>query len=178
MASLPKVFTKGQLVNSKSFGFIISLAIVINAIVIGLETDFACVGSTCKHPDDFIVWIVLENLFLGIFFVEVVLKMYALSMKGYWSDPWNRFDFLLVAISMVDMLAGVVIGSKTGIKIIQVLRVLRVFRLVRLVKLLRQFKELYLLVNGMVEAAKTLVWLRLRCCMKTGFGVYFTVHLA
>ena len=48
--------------------------------------------------------------------------------------------------------------------------------LVRLVKLLRQFKELYLLVNGMLEQAKTLVWVQvLLLIILYVAGIIFTI---
>ena len=42
---------------------------------------------------------------------------------------------------------------------LSILRLVRLCRLVRLVRFLKQFKELYLLINGFIEAIKVLTWI-------------------
>lgn len=75
---------------------------------------------------------VLTNLnfaFVALFVSEVVLKVMGLTWQGYWRQGWNRFDFVMSLISLVD--ASVVNLNFSFV---------RVFRLVRLVKLVRTFK--------------------------------------
>jgi nitrogen fixation protein FixH len=49
--------------------------------------------------------------------------------------------------------------TNIDIKMMSVLRIVRLMRLVRLLRLLRIFKELWLLVNGFIEALRVLTWI-------------------
>ncbi len=145
---------------SIAFALFINVCIVVNAVVIGLETDYACKKSSpaCK-PSDTLVWMMAEYFFLHVFVVEAVLKILHLTWFGYWQDDWNKFDFGLVVFAVTDIwiLAALSNSADGDLKIFSVLRVMRAFRLVRLVKLLRQFKELHLLAVGMYQAGKMLI---------------------
>ena len=44
-------------------------------------------------------------------------------------------------------------------RLISVLRLVRLFRLVRLIRFMKMFRELYLLINGFVDAIKVLTWI-------------------
>lgn len=93
----------------------INLAIVVNAVVIGLETDYSCHSTKNCVQSEFLVWNVFEYLFLIIFLVEMVLKVLAYKWKGYWGDDWNKFDFTLVMLACVDILVmGVIMGGGEG----------------------------------------------------------------
>jgi hypothetical protein len=83
---------------------------------------------------------VLNSAFNLIFMVEAAVKIFAISWGQYWSRGWNRLDFILVALSAVDL---VIISnlntpkmeqsfdSRATVRAIGALRVLRVLRLVR-----------------------------------------------
>ena len=43
---------------------------------------------------------ITELIFLGIYSVEAVIKIYALGMKEYWNNTWNRFDLLVTLIAI------------------------------------------------------------------------------
>jgi hypothetical protein len=36
--------------------------------------------------------------------VELFCKLFALGPRGYWQDLWNRFDFLIVSASLLDIM--------------------------------------------------------------------------
>ncbi len=141
------------------FNLLINIAILVNAIVIGLETEFACSKSSeaCLPSEQF-VWKVFEWFFLTLFLFEAILKNIHLTVRGYFADDWNKFDFFLLTFAIVDVWILAALNTGGNFKPAIALRVLRAFRLVRLVKLMRSFKELYLIVTGMVEAFKTLLW--------------------
>ena len=64
------------------------------------------------------------QVFTGIFFAEVVVKVVAFGAKVFFRNAWCVFDFLVVVISLVDI--GLELTRTTGLG----LRVLRTFRLV------------------------------------------------
>lgn len=56
------------------------------------------------HP----VWVldtlsVFNLIFTAIFTAEVVLKIIAMGTRMYFKDNFNRFDFLIVVISLVEL---------------------------------------------------------------------------
>ncbi|CAK9004250.1 Voltage-dependent L-type calcium channel subunit alpha-1S (FGalpha1S) (Voltage-gated calcium channel subunit alpha Cav1.1) [Durusdinium trenchii] len=132
--------------------------ILLNAVVIGLETDF---------PEKF-AWDVVENIFLAFFSVELVIRMYCLGIQKFFAfhnNPdiaWNCFDFLLVAMGVLSILLHVFAGSTdilarnaTLFRIIRLLRILRVLRIIRIVRFL---KQLYLLAYGFIEGTMAVLW--------------------
>ncbi|MDO4783557.1 MAG: ion transporter [Propionibacteriaceae bacterium] len=96
--------------------------IVVNAITLGLETSPWVMSSygTALH------W--LDTAALVIFVVEIGLKLVAHGWR-FFADPWNLFDFLVVAIALVP-----------GAGPFAVLRSLRVLRVLRLVNRMPQLR--------------------------------------
>ncbi|WP_369622540.1 ion transporter, partial [Pseudoalteromonas distincta] len=66
----------------------------------------------------------LDHLLLAVFAGEIGLRI-AVHRFGYFRDPWNVFDFLVVAIALIPA---------TGpLAILRALRVLRVLRILTMV---------------------------------------------
>lgn len=63
------------------------------------------------------------QFFTATFAIEATLKLCAMSPKFYFQVGWNIFDFIIVALSLVEL----------GLEGVQGLSVLRSFRLVRLI---------------------------------------------
>jgi hypothetical protein len=76
---------------------------------------------TCLH---FIFDLTDENLllqfFTATFAIEATMKLIAMSPKYYFQEGWNIFDFIIVALSLLEL----------GLEGVQGLSVLRSFRLV------------------------------------------------
>jgi voltage-gated sodium channel len=103
-----------QLVNSPRFQNFIMLFIVLNGIVLGLETS----PSVMAHAGD---WLhILDKLFLAIFIVELTLAIIAMG-GSFFKSPWRVFDFFVIAIALLPTLGP--------LSILRAFRVLRVFRL-------------------------------------------------
>ncbi|MEM7041645.1 MAG: ion transporter [Pseudomonadota bacterium] len=102
---------------------LIILLIVINAVVIGLETSptaMATAGPLLKAIDLFA---------LAVFTVEILIKLFVYRF-AFFRDPWNVFDFLIVGVAYLP--AG------TGFSVLRALRILRALRLVSAVPKMRQ----------------------------------------
>ncbi len=101
--------------------FIIAL-IVINAVILGLETDakvMAAIGQPLTLADQII---------LSVFVVEIALKLYAFGWR-FFKNPWNVFDFIVVAIALIP--------ASGPLAVLRALRVLRVLRLLSMMPQLR-----------------------------------------
>merc|ERR1719431_833697 len=100
---------------------------------------------------------VLNQVFTYFFLVECILKLGAFRFKNYFRDPWNAFDFFIVAGSFVDLaMAKINPDSKTG-----AVGFLRLFRVARLVKLLNKDEGIRTLLWTFIKSFQALPWVGL-----------------
>ena len=119
------------LVEHRRFQQFIIWVIVVNAVTLGLET------SSRVARDFGGVLHVADRVMLGIFVVELALRLYAHGPR-FFRDSWSVFDFLVVGISLIPA---------TGpLSVLRALRVLRVLRLVSAVPAMRR------VVDGLLAA--------------------------
>ncbi|ACZ86341.1 ion transporter [Streptosporangium roseum] len=105
------------------FQRVIIAVIVINAATLGLETSATAVeryGTALT---------VVDHLALYIFVLELAAKMYVYR-RGFFRDPWNLFDIMIVTVSLLPT-AG-------GLSVLRALRILRALRLISVVPSLRR----------------------------------------
>ncbi|OYD07350.1 ion transporter [Paludifilum halophilum] len=101
--------------------------ILIHAILLGLETYPTIYQS---HQDFFHV---ADKIILWIFTLEVVLKMIAARpWHRFFHDPWNAFDFFIVASGHIFI----------DVQFVVVLRILRVLRVLRAISILPALRRL------------------------------------
>lgn len=97
--------------------------IVINAIVLGLETVPAVM------QDYGVILLALDSLILGVFVVEILLRLFAHRLD-FFRDPWSLFDFAVVGIALIP--------ASGPLAVLRALRILRVLRLLTLVPSMRR----------------------------------------
>ncbi|ESR22859.1 ion transporter [Lutibaculum baratangense] len=116
---------------SRRWEYFIIGVIVLNAIVLGLETSGAAMAAVGP------LLIGIDRAILGIFVVEIALRIFAFGPR-FFRDPWSLFDFTIVAISLLPA---------TGpLQVLRALRILRVLRLISVVPSLRR------VIGGLVAA--------------------------
>ena len=103
------------LVESSRFQNAILVVIVINAIVIGMETSPALMDS--YGP----LLIALDTIALVIFIVEILMKLFVYRLS-FFKDGWNIFDFVIVAVALLP--------TSGSLSVLRALRILRALRLV------------------------------------------------
>eukprot|EP00397_Hematodinium_sp_SG-2012_P009154 GEMP01009229.1.p1 GENE.GEMP01009229.1~~GEMP01009229.1.p1 ORF type:complete len:1020 (+),score=247.30 GEMP01009229.1:2-3061(+) len=156
------------------FDLFFGLFVVLNGVFIGIDTD----SAPATKNDHELAFRIVESTFIGIFVIELALRGYYLGCYRAAKSWWNRFDALIIAVSLVDVLIFQMVRElQFNSGAITALRVMRLFRLMRLIRLLRLFKELYLLVNGMASASKTLLWTVICLFCAVYVGSIFTVEL-
>jgi len=84
-----------------------------------------------------------------------------------WEVCWNVFDLGLVSIAVFDLLflSLFFAGAAEDLEGFNVLRILRVLRVARVLRLLQFFEELWLLVAGVLDAMRSLVWAWVLICI-------------
>lgn len=105
--------------------------ILVNAVILGLETSPALMaqwGSWLSAAD---------RTILAIFVIEIALRLFVHRL-AYFRDPWNVFDFTVVAIALVP--------ASGPLAVLRALRILRVLRLITLVPSMKR------VVGGLLSA--------------------------
>ena len=124
-----------RIVNASLFERSIIGLILLNAFILGLETDVALVESYGQ-------WFELgHHLILMAFIIEALLKISAVAprFKLYFGDGWNLFDFSVIVLSLLPA---------TG----ELAMIARLARLLRVLRLISTIPELRLIVNTLMRS--------------------------
>ncbi|XP_011786426.1 PREDICTED: voltage-dependent L-type calcium channel subunit alpha-1C isoform X10 [Colobus angolensis palliatus] len=181
-------------VNSTYFEYLMFVLILLNTICLAMQHY----GQSCLFK---IAMNILNMLFTGLFTVEMILKLIAFKPKGYFSDPWNVFDFLIVIGSIIDVIlsetnhyfcdawntfdALIVVGSIVDIAITEVnnaeensrisITFFRLFRVMRLVKLLSRGEGIRTLLWTFIKSFQALPYVALLIVML--FFIYAVIGM-
>ena len=128
------------LTNSKRFEYFIVALILLNAVLLGVET-------LPQVMNGFSSWVHLGfQATLGIFIVEAALKMFARWPRPdrYFRDGWNVFDFAIIVFALVPATGSFAI-------------IARMARLLRLLRLVSAVPELRLIVTTLVRSIPSMM---------------------
>eukprot|EP00929_Paragymnodinium_shiwhaense_P105200 TRINITY_DN70128_c0_g1_i1.p1 TRINITY_DN70128_c0_g1~~TRINITY_DN70128_c0_g1_i1.p1 ORF type:complete len:590 (+),score=116.87 TRINITY_DN70128_c0_g1_i1:149-1918(+) len=152
----------GRIARSKRFEATTITFIMLNAVEIGAESDYAA-----RHGP-FSIWaadapaffLIAENLFCFYFSVEILVRLFAYkTMRKCIEDAWFVFDCILVTFMVFETwILPMVSGASSPLGELSILRLLRLLRVTRMAKLMRMFPELMMIVKSIVAAAKAVVW--------------------
>jgi voltage-gated sodium channel len=149
-----------QIVQSAWFQRSIILTILAAGVLAGIETDAAMVASHGTLLRS------LDHIVLGIFIVEVLLKLTASCPRpwNYFRDGWNVFDFIIVVLCLLPM------DSQFAV-------VLRLGRALRLLRLVSALPKLQLLVGALVKSFSSMGYVGLLLGLMLYIYAIVGVHL-
>lgn len=101
----------------------ILFVIIINAIVLGLQTSPRLMEDYGGALN------LIDKIALGIFVVELSIKLIVYRFQ-FFKDGWNIFDFIIVGIALLPIAEG-----------FSVLRALRIMRALRVMSVVPQMKQ-------------------------------------
>ncbi|NIM27755.1 MAG: ion transporter [Gammaproteobacteria bacterium] len=104
----------------------IIVLIVVNAILLGLETS-----QTAMRAAGGII-IALDQIILGVFVIELAIRITAHG-RAFFRDPWSIFDFIVVGVAIAP--------TTEHFSVLRALRVLRVLRLASTAPQMRRVVE-------------------------------------
>lgn len=140
-------------VDKAPFDVVMSILIILNTIIIGLEVDMSNPISREWY------WIVFEGFFAATFFGEVCFKVYYHGRRWIVADLWNFITFLVAVFAVFGfIMASTSLGSAGSIRMVSLVRVAGLIRLTRLIRRYRGLEELRLVVQGLAESFQTLAW--------------------
>ena len=112
---------------NKVFETFVILVIIISALLIGAKT-YPISSNAHKAIQ------VMDIAITAIFLIEIIIRMIAeRSLKRFFSQGWNIFDFIIVVASLIPIDQGeaVLLG-----------RLLRIFRVLRLISIIPELRVL------------------------------------
>lgn len=112
----------GVWIESRPVQQVIIVLIVLNAVILGMETSPAFMDQ--MGP----ILIGADQAILAVFVFEIAVKLYAFGL-GFFRRAWNNFDFIVVGIALVP--------ASGPLAVLRALRILRVLRMISMVPRLR-----------------------------------------
>jgi hypothetical protein len=79
----------------------------------------------------------MNIIFSFIFLIEMILKLIAYGTYGYIKDVYNVFDFIIVSLSIYEVIEKLQINNLINSSNSGGISVLRTFRLLRIIKFIR-----------------------------------------
>jgi voltage-gated sodium channel len=136
--------TTRRIVHSPWFQRFIIATIIFAGVLAGIETD---AGMMAAHGGFLHS---LDRIILGVFIIEAILKLAALSPRpwDYFKDGWNVFDFTVVVLCLLPM------DSQFAV-------VLRLGRTLRLLRLVSAMPKLQLLVGALIKSFSSMGYVSL-----------------
>ncbi|MCL6283462.1 ion transporter [Ruegeria sp. 2012CJ41-6] len=116
----------GAFVDHARFGQFITGVIIVNAVLLGMETSPALMDRFGHAIQG------LDRLCLAIFVIEITMKLISRGHR-FFLNGWNVFDFLVVGIALAP--------ATEGLSVLRALRILRVLRVISVAPSLRRVVE-------------------------------------
>jgi voltage-gated sodium channel len=115
--------------------YIIVVLIILNAALLGLETNQEVMQAFGAEL------VLLDHFILCVFILELILLIIARG-TDFFKDPWSVFDFFVIAIALVP--------ATESLSVLRALRVLRVLRLIN------KFESMRRVVGGLLSCLPSL----------------------
>lgn len=169
-------------VESVVFSLVSGLAVIANAVYIGIYADFTLQNERKRLEGQAFAdsWWVVTQLFDFFFLVEILIRMCAERQRFLWGKnmSWNVFDALIVVISLSSTAMD---GDMATVPQVSYLRILRLARVLHTVRFFRLpvFSHLRMVSNAVIQTVPVASWsaIVLLLCLYMS-GVAFTLGIA
>ncbi|WP_075603387.1 ion transporter [Saccharicrinis aurantiacus] len=138
--------------------FILSL-ILINSVVL-------VIGGYLPVNEENFIYGLVDNSITVLFIIELLIKVREYGFTNYFKSNWNRFDFVLVLLSVPALITFAFNLSFVDFSFLLVFRILRVFKAFRFFKFIPDVNNL---VQGIQRALKASVFVLI------GFVIYIFI---
>ncbi|XP_076141132.1 voltage-dependent L-type calcium channel subunit alpha-1C-like isoform X1 [Alosa pseudoharengus] len=181
----PYQYKVWYVVNSTYFEYLMFTLILLNTICLAMQHHGQ--STSFNHAMN-----ILNMVFTGLFTVEMILKLIAFKPRGYFSDPWNVFDFLIVIGSIIDVILSEInpttesssshpppvrpLGLQNSEDNARIsITFFRLFRVMRLVKLLSRGEGIRTLLWTFIKSFQALPYVALLIVML--FFIYAVIGM-
>ncbi len=148
----------------------IMVAIALNAVVIFL-LYFPQIAE--NHPGWYRLLEIIDLLFIALFVIEAIIKISVLKPKGYFSNNWNIFDFIIVVVSLPSLLHFFPAFAMLNTSF---LKLLRLGRMIRLIRFLSFVPRMEVIMVGLGRALKASIFVMIALVFLNFILALFTCH--
>ncbi|CAL1291645.1 unnamed protein product [Larinioides sclopetarius] len=141
------------LIEDKYFETIIITMIMISSLALAAEDV-----NLKYRPGLESVLTYMDKVFTVLFFFEMLIKWVALGFRKYFQNAWCWLDFVIVLVSVINLLATEVGGGN-----IQAFKTMRTLRALRPLRALSRFQGMRVVVNALVQAIPAICNVLLVC---------------
>lgn len=106
---------------------LVMVVILVNSIALFLVETFPPGSPSGRF------WHWVDYVCVVYFLVEAILKISMMGWKEYWRSGWDKFDFILVAVSLPVLVAPIGAGILANVLLLRMGRLFRLFRLLRFI---------------------------------------------
>ncbi|XP_060043257.1 two pore calcium channel protein 1-like isoform X2 [Erinaceus europaeus] len=149
---LPRVYQSAaslliqKMVRHRIFVWVYDVIILINAIFIALDEKNPLISYA-------------EWLFLSLYIVEILLKLYTYEPRAYFGRKqfWNWFDTLIIMAALVAMVANATIQSARKYNSQQILDIVLILRILRLLRVIVSIQRFRVIVTTLINIGPTML---------------------
>jgi len=124
---------------------------VLNTACIGFEQQYRIEGR------DQTLLNIFEALFLAVYVFELGLRFWV-DGPAIVKDGWIKFDIFLILTSFPSQVMALVASdAENSFGLFMVLKTARLAKIARALRLLKQFRQLWMLVSGLLHSARTMI---------------------
>jgi len=135
---------------NETFEKLIMACIMINVMIMCFERHNPNDWETSIHT-------ILDFIFTVIFTVEMTIKLLGLGLRQYFTDHWNKFDFIVVIGGWLNIIVFDMFLKNRGVNVdISMLRIIRLFRVSRLIRLVKSLQRLKTLLRTLIISLPSL----------------------
>lgn len=151
-------------IRSTMFEYCMGTIILANSVTLGVVTNLSIPTEGTSEGTEVESLTVLENVFLTIYVLEILAKMFLYGFSNF-RNSWFLFDFFLVVTGVMYswVLEPILASSReTGSRAaffdqILVFRTLRLLRLIRALRVIPWLRPAWTLVYGLLLSSSTMI---------------------
>ncbi|XP_053316776.1 two pore channel protein 1-like [Spea bombifrons] len=135
-----------RVVRHKGFVYAFDVIILVNAIFIALDDENPLISNA-------------EWVFLGLYLVEILLKLYTYEPRTFFAKNqfWNWFDTFIIVAALVATIANAVLKSSSQYNSQQVLDIVFILRVLRLIRIIDSIQRFRVIVNTLINIVPTML---------------------
>jgi len=162
-----------DLVDSQWFKILSAVMIMVNYYFIVYQTDYKMSHLRQEEP---LYMFYMEVSFTAFYVWELCCQVLA-HRKEFFLGPemvWNLFDFVIVFVSVFELIVTMTGGKGVNLSFLRVLRFLKLSRVLRMFSALRSVKEIRIMVDALAGSFLIFVFCSIMLAMFYSiFAIFF-----